>query len=99
MSPRLILEAANGNLSAMEKCELIILENAKMRNDEQRPSMGQDIKKNRRTEIDYISGLIVRKAKDAGIEVPYNKGIQNLVKKIESGEIAAGIKEIVGLFN
>lgn len=44
------------------------------------PSMYQDlIKNNKVTEIDFINGAVVNKAKDLGIETPYNKLITQLV--------------------
>ena len=52
----------------------------------QKPSMGQDIDKGRRTEIDYINGLVVEKAATLNISVAANRGIIEAVKKVERGE-------------
>ena len=38
-------------------------------------SMLQDIRARRRTEIDSITGVIVREARAVGVEVPVNAGI------------------------
>ena len=46
--------------------------------------MLQDILKQRKTEIDYINGAIVRQAKSLGIPVPTNVILANLVKSMES---------------
>lgn len=48
-----------------------------------RCSMGQDLDRRRRTEIDVINGAVVREAKQLGISVPYNETITALVKVIE----------------
>lgn len=48
-----------------------------------RCSMGQDLDRRRRTEIDVINGAVVREASRLGIPVPYNEMITALVKVIE----------------
>jgi len=52
--------------------------------------MGQDIAKGRRTEIDYLNGLVVEKAAELGIPVPANVGIVEAVKKVERGDAKPG---------
>lgn len=50
---------------------------------ENRCSMGQDLDRKRRTEIDAINGAIVREAERLGIPVPYNRMMTDLIKVIE----------------
>jgi len=47
-------------------------------------SMLQDILRKKRTEIDFINGVIVRLGQELGISVPVNKFLLDLVKTIES---------------
>jgi 2-dehydropantoate 2-reductase len=47
-------------------------------------SMLQDVLRKKRTEVDFINGVIVRLACELGIEVPTNKFLLDLVKTIES---------------
>lgn len=47
-------------------------------------SMLQDVLKKRRTEIDFINGVIVRQAKSLGISSPVNSILLDLVRTIES---------------
>lgn len=47
-------------------------------------SMLQDVLKKRRTEIDFINGVIVRQAQELGIPAPVNSILLDLVKTIES---------------
>jgi len=47
-------------------------------------SMLQDVLGKKRTEIDFINGVIVRLAQELGIDVPTNKFLLDLVKTIES---------------
>ncbi|MFA4842309.1 MAG: 2-dehydropantoate 2-reductase [Candidatus Omnitrophota bacterium] len=47
-------------------------------------SMLQDVRKKKRTEIDFINGVIVRQAQELGIPVPVNSVLVDLVKTIEA---------------
>jgi len=47
-------------------------------------SMLQDVLRKKRTEIDFINGVIVRLGQELGIAVPTNKLLVDLVKTIES---------------
>jgi len=85
-----LIAAEQGDASAMASCEQTMLASMTFRNDDQRPSMGQDMMKGRRTEIDYINGLVVEKATQLGISVPANAGIVEAVKRVERGDIPAG---------
>jgi 2-dehydropantoate 2-reductase len=65
-------------------------EEAQMVNDQiaqtmagQRSSTAQDLIRHKPTEIDYLNGLIVRKAKQHGLNVPNHQAIYALVKMIE----------------
>ncbi len=49
-----------------------------------RSSMLQDVLKNKRTEIDYINGFIVRQGQSTGIATPVNFTLLNLVRTIEA---------------
>ncbi|MCP1184363.1 ketopantoate reductase family protein [Paenibacillus sp. 1781tsa1] len=46
-------------------------------------SMLQDLEKNRKTEIDYINGVVSSKAEGTGIATPYNDLVVKLVKSAE----------------
>jgi 2-dehydropantoate 2-reductase len=47
-------------------------------------SMLQDVLKKKRTEIDFINGVIVRQGQELGIPVPVNQILLDLVKTIET---------------
>jgi 2-dehydropantoate 2-reductase len=55
--------------------------------DEGRPSTGQDILKGRRTEIDFINGLVAEKGDEAGIPTPTHKALVEVVKEVERLEV------------
>ncbi len=48
-------------------------------------SMWQDLDRGRRTEIDFINGLVVHRAAEKGIEAPVNRMLSVLVHAIEQG--------------
>lgn len=48
------------------------------------PSMLEDVRARRLTEIDWITGAIVRAARDAGVAVPINETLYRLVKAREA---------------
>jgi 2-dehydropantoate 2-reductase len=72
-----------------EKIDISLAE-AQMANEQiaktmagQRSSTAQDLMRHKPTEIDYLNGLIVRKAKQRGLNVPNHQAIYALVKMIE----------------
>jgi 2-dehydropantoate 2-reductase len=91
------IRAAEGDKAALEPLEASILESVKERREGQRPSMGQDMAKGRRTEIDFLNGLVVEKGREAGIPTPANEGIVEAVRKVERGEVAQGPRNIAGI--
>ncbi len=48
------------------------------------PSMLDDVRNKRLTEVDWITGAIVREAKKAGVPAPYHETMYRLVKAFES---------------
>lgn len=50
-----------------------------------KPSMLQDIEAGNRTEIEAISGEIMRRGAAAGLETPFTTTLYNLVKALEAG--------------
>lgn len=48
-----------------------------------RSSMLRDVEQGRRTEIDAITGALIREAERAGVEVPVNRVLYELVKSLE----------------
>ena len=51
--------------------------------------MGQDMYKGRRTEIDYINGVIAAKGQEVGVPAPSHVKLIEWVKRVEHGEAPA----------
>jgi 2-dehydropantoate 2-reductase len=98
VKPELLALAAEGNGDAMAEVEEHMTARAKEnpRGDMQRPSMAQDIRKGRRTEIDFMNGFIVDKGKILGIPTPSHEKLVELVRKLQRGEITASASHLEG---
>ncbi len=76
-----ILKQGVLNQGATDFVELV--KDVATKTSENRSSMLQDIENGKRTEIDFINGVIVRKAEELGLKAPTNKILVNLVKGVE----------------
>lgn len=61
-------------------------------------SMLQDLEKGRRTEIDYINGYVCQKARELGINTPYNDLVVALVKEAEKDAKVPNMDENIKRF-
>jgi 2-dehydropantoate 2-reductase len=51
-----------------------------------RSSMWEDLQAGRRTEVDYLSGAVVRLAESLGLDAPFNRRVVALMRAAESGK-------------
>jgi 2-dehydropantoate 2-reductase len=58
------------------------------------PGPLQDIEKGLKTEVDYITGYCVDRAREKGVPVPINTKVRDTIKKMESGEITPSPENI-----
>ena len=70
LPPETIARAGEGEETAMRACDEQRFKDGKRTSAEQRPSMGQDIQKGRRTEIEFLNGFVVREGEKVGLFVP-----------------------------
>jgi 2-dehydropantoate 2-reductase len=99
LDPARLALASEGDRAALAEIEAVMLagSNSGARSDLQRPSMGQDMLKGRRTEIDHLNGFIVEKGKTIGRPARAHAALTELVKRVERGEIPARPENIYGL--
>jgi 2-dehydropantoate 2-reductase len=83
-----LARASEGDRNALDEVEslMLALRNSQQRSEAQRPSMGQDMQKGRRTEIDFINGVIVEKGKEIGRAAPTHEELIAAVKRVELGQ-------------
>jgi 2-dehydropantoate 2-reductase len=84
-----LVAAVDGDKKARAEVDADFDRQIALRSDDQRPSMGQDMQKGRRTEIELINGLVAVKGDETGIPTPVNKSLVQAVKRVERGEATA----------
>ena len=92
-----IARAGEGDAEAARACDEQRFKDASRTASEQRPSMGQDMQKGRRTEIEFINGLIVREGEKVGLACRANAALTDIVKRVERGELKPDPRHITEL--
>jgi 2-dehydropantoate 2-reductase len=87
MEPEVLARAGEGHRDAVAEITHLLLEGAKRRSDEQRPSMAQDIAKGRRTETDFINGYVATRGDEIGVPAPMHARMNDVVRRVERGEV------------
>ena len=87
LPPEMIARAGEGDEAAMRTCDEERFRQSKRTAAEQRPSMGQDMQKGRRTEIEFLNGLVVREGEKVGLTCQANAILTDIVKRVERGEV------------
>jgi 2-dehydropantoate 2-reductase len=87
LPPETIARAGEGDQEATRVCDEERFRQGQRTASGQRPSMGQDMQKGRRTEIDFLNGLIVREAEKLGLPCRANAVLTELVTRVERGEL------------
>jgi len=97
--PESLARAAEGDPAALDEVESQILAalQSNTRSELARPSMGQDMLKGRRTEIDYINGVIAAKGQEVGMPAPTHVKLVAAVKQVELGKIPARPENLYGI--
>lgn len=96
MEPETLARAGEGYQDARSEITDILLEGAKKRADDQRPSMAQDIAKGRRTETDFINGYVAARGAEIGIQAGLHGRMNEAVKQVERGTAPASVQLIEG---
>jgi 2-dehydropantoate 2-reductase len=97
LEPETIARAGEGDTVAEKVCDDQRFKDSGHTAAGQRPSMGQDMQKGRRTEIEFLNGLIVREGEKVGINARANAVLVDIVKRVEKGELKADPKHITEL--
>ena len=96
MEPEVLARAGDGHKDALTEITNVLLEGAKRRADDQRPSMAQDIAKGRRTETDFINGYVAARGAEIGIPAPTHVKMNEAVRRVERGEVKPTPELIAG---
>ena len=87
LPPETLARAGEGDAEAEKICDAQRAKDSGRLSAEQRPSMGQDMVKGRRTEIEFMNGLIVREGEKLGMTCRANALLTEIVLRIERGEL------------
>jgi len=82
-----LLARAEHEAAAMVELESQIVAVNATRSDAARPSMGQDIRKGRRTETEAINGLVARRGVEVGVDASLHARVDAIMRRIEAGEL------------
>src|SRR5690242_17921547 len=90
LDPEIIARAGEGDVAAKAAYDARRLAEAKTTEGAgaHRPSMGQDMVKGRRTEIEFLNGFIARKGNEIGVPTPANTALTEIIKRVERGELS-----------
>ena len=97
IAPETIARAGEGDAAAMGVCDEQRFKDSKKTSAEQRPSMGQDMLKGRRTEIEFLNGFVVREGEKVGLPCRANAVLTDIVKRVEKGELKPDPRHITEL--
>jgi 2-dehydropantoate 2-reductase len=97
LDPELIARAGEGDAEARRHYDEHRLAEAAKGGGAHRPSMGQDMQKGRRTEIEFLNGFIVDRGQEMGIAAPANAALTEIVKRVEKGELRPDPRHILEL--
>lgn len=86
MEAEVLARVGEGHQDALTEITNVLMEGAKKRTDDQRPSMAQDIAKGRRTETEFINGFIAMRGQEIGVPAPTHVKMNEAVKRVERGE-------------
>ena len=96
MEPEVLARAGEGHQDALTEITNVLMEGAKKRSDDQRPSMAQDIAKGRRTETDFINGFVAARGQEIGVPAPTHARMNDAVRRVERGEAKPSPELIAG---
>ena len=97
LDPERLALAGEGQAEALAEVEAVMLAgtNSAARSNLQRPSMGQDMLKGRRTEIEFMNGFIADKGEEIGRRAPTHRRLTEIVRRIERGELRPDPKHLM----
>ena len=97
LPPETLARAGEGDEAAIALCDAQRRKDAGRLSSEQRPSMGQDMVKGRRTEIEFLNGLVVREGEKLGLAYRANAVLTDIVKRVERGDLKPDPRHITDL--
>ena len=79
------LAGGNGDARALGRVEAGLIEWSKGFTEFSRSSVGRDVAKGRRSEVEFTNGLVVRKGAEAGIPTPTHEALTEIMRRVDRG--------------
>jgi 2-dehydropantoate 2-reductase len=95
--PEVLARAGEGDSKALATITAELAAMSTSRSDAQTPSMAQDIRKGRRTETEFINGLVAQRGVEVGVDASLHARLNELVKQVERGKLAVSPALIANL--
>jgi 2-dehydropantoate 2-reductase len=99
MPPALWISAARGDAVGLAELEAGWVKWMERSREPHYGSIGQDLAKGRRTEIDYVCGYVAAKGEQISVPAPTQRALHALVKRVERGEIERSMDNISPLLS
>ncbi len=89
-----IVKLMNYNNKWKKRLAFLIIPLAIKKHAKLKASMLQDLEKGRKTEVDYINGIICEYGKKYHVPTPYNSKIVEMIHEIEEGKRSCGLDNV-----
>lgn len=89
--------AGSGDAAALKKVQAGLTAWMATLLEPSQSSVGRDVARGRRSEIDFTNGLVAEKGVEVGVPAPTHAALTALVKRIDAGELKPDPKNIEGL--
>ena len=87
IAPDAWVGAAHGDRAAVASVEEGLAAYMASLTEPSRSSVGRDVERGRRSEIDYTNGLVAAKGTEFGVPAPTHAAVTELVRRIDRGEL------------
>ncbi|HKA41052.1 MAG TPA: 2-dehydropantoate 2-reductase [Burkholderiales bacterium] len=88
IEPDAWVAASNGDRTAQERVQSGLAVYMSTLTEPSRSSVGRDVERGRRSEIDYTNGMVAAKGLETGVPAPTHAAVTELVRRIDRGDLA-----------
>jgi 2-dehydropantoate 2-reductase len=93
------VRADEGDPAALAQVDEAVKVELERLSDEGYSGTAQDLRKGRRTEIDFMNGYVADEARRIGLSAPTHDAVTRLIKQLERGELAQGTGHVQTLLD
>ncbi|NYT82851.1 2-dehydropantoate 2-reductase [Alcaligenaceae bacterium] len=94
VAPGVWLEARAGDASALDQVMAALNAQHQLVTEDAVSGTAQDLKKGKRTEVDFMNGFVAAKAADVRVSTPLHAEIAQILRRIEEGRDTPGVRHL-----